>query len=179
MRRAGEEQLKNYLQFRSINGSSENTGLEYNSTDLISAGQAFHWFDLEESKREFERILKKNGYVLLVWNKRKTKSSVFLEEYENLLINYAIDYKVVDHKNVDEKILDSFFDKYKLKIFPNQQIFNFEELKGRLLSSSYAPMPGHMNYKQMIKELERIFNQNEIEGKVNFEYDTELYYGTL
>ena len=66
-----------------------------------------------------------------------------------------------------------------MKIFPNQQIFDFEELKGRLLSSSYAPMPDHPKYKTMINELKKIFDQNKINGKVKFEYDTEVYYGTV
>lgn len=179
MRNAGQNQLSNYKKFQSVNGSSENTGLENNSIDLISAGQAFHWFDIQKSKEEFKRILKKNGYVLLIWNNRKTNSSAFLHEYENLLINFSVDYKLVDHKNVNDKILSEFFAQYKLKIFPNFQIFNFEELKGRLLSSSYAPKPHHPEYKPMIKELEKIFRQTGIDGKVKFEYDTELYFGTL
>lgn len=179
MRKAGKQQLKSFLQFKSINGSAENTGLEKNSIDLISVGQAFHWFNLEKSKKEFQRILRKNGYVLLIWNSRRTNSSVFLKGYEELLTNYSVDYKLVDHKNVNEKILNEFFYKYKLKILPNYQIFDFEELKGRLLSSSYTPLPDHPNYKPMIKELENLFNQNEIKGKVKFEYDTELFYGTL
>ncbi len=179
MRKAGEKQLSNYTCFKSINGSSENTGLDNNSVDLISAGQAFHWFDVQKSKEEFKRILKKNGYVSLIWNNRRTNSTAFLREYENLLLNFSTDYKIVDHKSINEKILNEFFKNYKLKTFLNYQIFNFEELKGRLLSSSYSPMPDHPDYKPMIKRLEKIFNKNEIDGKVKIEYDTELYYGTM
>ena len=179
MRKAGEQQLSNYSYFNSIDGSSENTDLQNNCIDIISAGQAFHWFDVQKSKEEFKRILKKHGYVALIWNNRKIDSSAFLREYENLLINFSVEYKLVDHKNVNKKILSDFFDQYTLKIFPNFQIFNFEELKGRLLSSSYAPMPDNPGYLPMVKELEKIFNQNEIDGKVKFEYDTELYFGTL
>ena len=179
MRKAGEQQLKKFPQFNSINGSAENTDLKANSIDLISAGQAFHWFNLEKSKKEFQRILKKNGYVLLIWNSRKTNYSRFLKEYEKLLINYSPDYKLVDHKNINENILNKFFYKYKSKILSNYQIFDFKELKGRLASSSYAPLPDHPNYKPMIKELKSLFNQNEIEGRVKFDYDTELYYGIL
>ena len=179
MRKAGEQQLSNYSYFNSIDGSSENTDLQNNCIDIISAGQAFHWFDVQKSKEEFKRILKKHGYVALIWNNRKIDSSAFLREYENLLINFSVEYKLVDHKNVNKKILSDFFDQYTLKIFPNFQIFNFEELKGRLLSSSYAPVSGHPGYIPLIKELEKIFNQNEIDGKVKFEYDTELYFGTL
>ncbi len=179
MRKAGEHQLKNYPNFISINGSSENTGIDADKVDLITAGQAFHWFNVEKSKKEFKRILNENGYVILIWNNRKTGSSEFLRVYEELLVNHSVDYKLVDHKNVNERILDEFFNKYELKIFPNSQYFDFEGLKGRLLSSSYAPMPGHPKYTPMINQLEDIFNKNKVNGKVNFEYKTELYYGTI
>jgi ubiquinone/menaquinone biosynthesis C-methylase UbiE len=179
MRNAGEQQLKRYINFRSINGSSEITTIESSSIDLITAGQAFHWFDIGKSKKEFSRILKENGCVLLIWNNRKIDTSLFLKDYEKLLINYSIDYKRVDHKNVNDEILNKFFKNYKLKIFQNYQVFNFEGLKGRLLSSSYAPMQDHPNYLFMINELEKIFHQNKINGKVKFEYDTELYYGVI
>jgi len=179
MRKAGEEQLKNYKKFKSINGNAEETGIENNSIDLITAGQAFHWFDVEKSKKEFKRILKKDRFVSLIWNNRKTNSTPFLREYEDLLINYSVDYELVDHKNVNEKVLNSFFSKYELKIFPSYQVFDFGGLKGRLSSSSYAPMPDHPKYKPVIEKLEEIFNQNESKGKVKFEYDTELYFGTI
>jgi SAM-dependent methyltransferase len=179
MRRAGEIQLKDYSNFNSLKGSSETTGIKSNYISLITAGQAFHWFNAGESKKEFKRILKKDGYVILIWNNRKTESTIFLRDYENLLINYSIDYKLVDHKNVNKETLNNFFNKYEREIFQNCQVLDFEGLKGRLLSSSYAPMPGHPNYKPMMNELEKVFNQNEIDGKIKFEYDTELYYGTF
>ena len=179
MRKAGEEQLKDYKNFKSVDGNAEETGLESNSIDLITAGQAFHWFNIEKSKMEFKRILKKTGYVSLIWNNRKADSSPFLVEYENLLINYCIDYQEVNHKNVNDQILNKFFMEYELKIFPSGQVFDFEGLKGRLLSSSYAPMPDHPKFKPMIEKLEEIFNQNKIGGKIKFEYDTELYLGII
>jgi ubiquinone/menaquinone biosynthesis C-methylase UbiE len=179
MRNAGERQLKNYSKFKSIKGNAEETGIEGKSIDLITAGQAFHWFDIPKSKKEFKRILKENGFVVLIWNNRKTDSSLFLREYEDLLLNYSIDYKLVDHKNINEKILNQFFYKYELKVFPNHQEFDFEGLKGRLLSSSYAPMPHHPNYNNMIEQLKIIFTHYEINGTVKFEYDTEMYWGTI
>jgi ubiquinone/menaquinone biosynthesis C-methylase UbiE len=179
MRKAGEKQLINYKNFTSTSGNAEETGLKNKSIELITAGQAFHWFDVEKSKIEFKRILKKDGYVLLIWNNRKVDSSSFLVEYENLLINYCIDYQFVNHKNFNNEILKKFFVKYELKTFPNWQVFDLKGLKGRLLSSSYAPMPDHPKFKLMIEKLEEIFIQNETRGKVKFEYDTELYFGII
>ncbi|GIV98425.1 MAG: hypothetical protein KatS3mg057_3082 [Herpetosiphonaceae bacterium] len=61
----------------------------------------------------------------------------------------------------------------------NRQVFDFEGLKGRLLSSSYTPEPGHAKYEPMLAELQRIFDSYNQEGQVAIEYDTEVYYGRL
>jgi hypothetical protein len=66
-----------------------------------------------------------------------------------------------------------------LKILGNRQIFDFEGLKGRLLSSSYAPEAGHLNHLPMLEELRRIFEAHQIDGRVSFDYDTQVYYGRL
>ena len=44
--------------------------------DLVSAGQAFHWFDRVEARREFARILKPGGWVALLWNERDTGADI-------------------------------------------------------------------------------------------------------
>src|SRR3954467_10992955 len=45
MRQKGEELLKGYPLFTSVNGSAEHTTLADRSVDLVIAGQAFHWFN--------------------------------------------------------------------------------------------------------------------------------------
>ncbi len=58
MRSAGEKYLINHTNFYSIDASSEYTKLESESVDIITSGQAFHWFEPEPTKKEFLRILK-------------------------------------------------------------------------------------------------------------------------
>ena len=180
MRQAGEKLLNQYQNFQSIDGTAELTGLESYSIDFIVAAQAFHWFDVRKARDEFKRILKPNGWVILIWNER-TENPPFLKAYEKLLQSFAIDYKKVDHRNVNDKVFTRFFssDNYQLKIFKNEQHFDFEGLKGRLLSSSYAPIEGHANYHPMMVELKNIFGAFQQEGKVTFEYDTKMYYGKM
>ncbi len=180
MRQAAEKLLKQYPSFKSIDGSAEFTNLQSRTIDFITAGQAFHWFDIEISRNEFRRILKPNGWVILIWNER-TEKTPFLKAYEKLLQTFAIDYQKVDHRNVDDKVLTQFFGSknYELQKFKNKQKFNYEGLKGRLLSSSYAPMEGHPNYEPMMGELRNIYKAFQQNGKVTFEYDTKLYYGKL
>ena len=181
MRKAAEEAFKKCQNFISIDGTAEHTTLNSRSIDLIIAGQSFHWFDLRKSKKEFERILRPHGIVTLIWNERKSESSEFMGDYETLLNTYGIDYKEVKQKNVNEKVLGEFFEKnkYKTRLFSNCQEFDFAGLRGRLLSSSYAPTKGHPNYDPMIDSLQDIFKKHQQNGEVRFDYDTRLYSGRL
>jgi SAM-dependent methyltransferase len=180
MRLAAEKLLGHYPNFVSIDGSAEFTDLESRSIDFITAAQAFHWFDLNVSRNEFKRILRPMGWIILIWNER-TETSPFLKAYEQLLKTFSVDYQKVDHRKVNDKVLAQFFGpkNYKFKSFKNQQRFNFEGLKGRLLSSSYAPMEDNPNYEPMMNELEKIFQNYQKNRKVIFEYDTKLYYGKI
>lgn len=179
MRAAGERVLREHSQFRSIAGTAEATTLEDHSMDFITAGQAFHWFNLEKARKEFARILQPGGWIVLVWNRRKTGGRPFLEDYEQLLRKFGTDYAEVSYAADKEQRVRSFFGRGALarKTFPNQQSFDWDGLKGRLLSSSYTPEPGHPNYQPMLKALDRLFRAHATDGTVVFEYDTDVCYG--
>jgi len=180
MREAGERLLQAYPQFRSINGTAEATTLESSSVDFITAGQAFHWFDIDAARSEFQRILRPAGWVVIIWNSRRKDSAPFLEAYDKLLDDFGTDYRQVSHLSVGEKALPRFFKgQFSLEVFDNYQALDYESLKGRLLSSSYAPLEGHPRYEAMIDELKRIFDEYQRDGQVRFEYDTEVYYGHI
>jgi len=175
MRNAAESILKIYSNFISIDSSAENTKLKAKSINLITVGQAFHWFDIKQAKKEFRRILKENGNVVLIWNNRKKSDDGFSSEYERFILKYGKDYKST---RKDETDINKFF-KYEKQVFYNYQEFDFEGLKGRLLSVSYIPLEDSPEYEDMIKELESIFHKYQQDGIIRLEYDTEIYYGNL
>ena len=84
MRETARARLSHYPTFRSVNGSAESTTLERKSVDFVTAAQSFHWFQQAAAKREFRRILRVNGWVVLIWNTRKT-SAPFLQGYADLV----------------------------------------------------------------------------------------------
>jgi SAM-dependent methyltransferase len=181
MRAAGERLLAHYADFHSVAATAEATTLGEHSIEVITAGQAFHWFDRGKTRREFERILRPKGWVVLVWNERETETSALMRSYEDLLLQFSTDYVQVDHRRIDEGVLTDFFrpGKFKLESLKNRQNFDFTGVKGRLLSSSYAPEPGHPNHDAMLAELSRIFEAYQSGGKVAFEYTTKVYFGRL
>jgi ubiquinone/menaquinone biosynthesis C-methylase UbiE len=181
MREAGEKVLGKLHNFRAVSGAAEATGLEANSVDYIVSAQAFHWFNRAEAQLEFRRILRQGGKCVLIWNSRLTEGSPFLVGYEQLLHTYGLDYKAVNHRNISEEELASFFKTGDLHVarFMNRQEFDYEGLQGRLLSSSYSPMEGHPNYEPMMAALRELFDKSAENGKVGIDYETEVFWGEV
>jgi ubiquinone/menaquinone biosynthesis C-methylase UbiE len=180
MRRAGEEFLSAYPNFTSVAGRAEATTLQAHSIDLLTAAQAAHWFDLEKTRREFTRILKPGGWVVLVWNERRTDTTPFLREYEQMMLIFGTDYQHVRHENTTRTIQDFFAPSAcHTRTLEMEQEFNYAGVAGRVLSSSYTPQPGHPRYEPMMKHLRQIFDNHAEEGRVTLEYDTRVYFGRL
>jgi SAM-dependent methyltransferase len=180
MRAAGERILAKYSNFQSIDATAEATTLRNNSIDMIVAGQAFHWFDRAKARPEFQRILKPNGWVVLIWNGFHVEASPLNNGYQEIVLRYGTDYKEVA-REISGVDVEPFFapNKCKCAKFKFHQMFDYEGLKGRLLSSSYAPEANHPRFAEMIDELRALFAAHQKDGRVRFDYETEVYYGQL
>src|ERR1700691_6077193 len=180
MRRAGEEFLRSDPGFTSVAGTAEATTLPDHAVNIVTAAQAAHWFDREKARREFIRILKPGGWCVLIWNERRTASTPFLQDYEQLLLTYGTDYQEVRHERTTATIHEFFATTpYQERIFNLCQQFDYEGAAGRLLSSSYAPLEGHPDHAPMMSQLQKIFHAHAEAGKVEFEYDTRVFFGKL
>jgi SAM-dependent methyltransferase len=180
MREAGMHLLASFPRFTSVDGQAEATTLPHASVDFITAAQAAHWFDRERARQEFSRIVKPEGWLVLLWNEREVDTTAFLREYEQLLLTYGTDYEVVRHERTTDAV-NEFFDPmpYHEQVFPMRQEFDYAGLEGRLLSSSYAPGPNHPKHGPMLHELRRIFDERAVNGRVTFAYQTRVYFGRL
>lgn len=176
MRREGERLLSRFEKFQSVNGTAEATTIPNASVDFITAAQAAHWFDREASRREFQRVLKPGGWIVLLWNERLTNSTPFLIAYEQLLLEYATDYSRVRHEHATNTIGEFFAPlAYSAFTYSMNQAFDYAGLEGRLLSSSYAPGPNHPRHAEMLKALRELFDTFEENGQVTIDYVTRVY----
>ena len=180
MRSAGERLLSDFPSLISAAGNAEATTLPNACVDFVTAAQAAHWFDRPAARKEFVRILKPGGWLVLLWNERLSNRTPFLRAYEELLLTHATDYEEVRHERTPEAV-NEFFDPAPCaeRSFAMRQEFDYAGLEGRLLSSSYAPAPGHPKHAPMLRELRRIFDENSSAGRVVFEYTTRIYFGML
>lgn len=180
MRQAADKSLTQYKNLASVNGRAEATTLFHHTMDFVTAAQAAHWFDREKARQEFARILKPEGWCVLIWNSRRTDSPPFLREYENLLSTYGSDYQRVRHEHTTDNIHEFFASaSVQSRDFAMQQEFDYQGLEGRLLSSSYTPQAGDPKYEPMLHDLRRIFDTYQQNGRVVLEYVTHVYYSQL
>jgi len=179
MRRAGEEYLASYDGFSSIEGSAEASTLDDSSIDFVTAGQSFHWFEPDSARREFVRILKSGGWMVIAWNDRRMDEAPFTRAYENLLERFGIDYKQVKDSYPEADRITYFLSTFSQRDLPNFQIFDWDSLRGRLRSSSFTPTEGHANYAPMMDELRKLFDAWQQDGQVRMDYFTRIYFGHL
>jgi SAM-dependent methyltransferase len=182
MWRAWQDYYSIYPNCFVTDGRAEATKLDDHSVDFVVAGQAFHWFDQPKARIEFERILKPGGYVVLIWNVRRNDASPFLGEYNDLVREF--DTEKGGSPRVNESTgeeIGAFFApaKHAMQTAENVQVLDFDGLRGRLLSASYAPLPGHPQYEAMIERLRTIFDRYQINQQVELAYRTEIYWGHL
>jgi SAM-dependent methyltransferase len=180
MRAAAEARLPAQPRFRSVKATAEATTLPAASIDLWVAGQAFHWFEALPARREALRIIKRGGFGALLWNEHPPEGSAFLRDYDQLLRRHAAEYATTVARRLDEERMREFFGgAMERASFPNEQIFDFAGLLGRLLSSSYAPQPEQPQYAPMIEELRALFDRHQRNGEVVFPYVTLVYFRGL
>lgn len=175
MRESLIHHFKTHRNLIALNATAENTSIETGCVDLIFAGQSFHWFDRKECQAEFNRILAKNGHIVLVWNQRDPEDA-FQKEYEQFLLNHIPSYQSVSHKNIGDDDLRLFFDSRQMtKVsLPNQQVFDLRSFLGRVRSSSYFPKEQD-ECKNLYDDLRLLFEKYAISDRIVFKYVTEIY----
>ena len=179
MRRVANESLKRYAhRYISVEGTAEATNLGGDTIDLISVGQALHWFDFEKSRAEFARILRRNGCVVIVYNNRRSSGAVE-EAYGSIIDKFGKDRASI--LDVDDAYARRFLAGEELQKFllPNSQSLDLRGMLGRLASASYMPHQADGIWVEIEKEVRRIIDDLGENGVVTLRYDTVLYLGRV
>ena len=182
MRQAAEEDLAGFSRFHSVNAAAESTGLPDATFSAITVAQAFHWFEPAAARREFQRLLLPGGLVFIIRNERFGDASPFARDYEALLQDLGESYRAVRHRDHEASIarLRHFFPgETSTAQFDNPQILDWPGLRGRFLSSSYAPAAGEPGHDECLGRLEELYHRHAREGRITLEQKTEVTFGTL
>jgi len=180
MRAAAEARLGTHAGFRSVRGTAEATTLGSGSVDLVVAGQAFHWFEVAAAREEALRITQAGGWGALLWNEHPPTGSAFLADYHALLLRCAPEFAGITASRADEAAMREFFGgAMERAAFANPQRYDFEGLRGRLMSSSYAPERGQPQHGPLLEGLRAAFDRHARNGTIEFPYQTRVYFARL
>jgi SAM-dependent methyltransferase len=179
MRAAAEAAFEREPRFVAVAGTAEATTLPDGSTDLVTAGQAFHWFDPAHTREEWKRILSPGGRALAVFNSRLVEATPFMIAYDAYLVEHAVDYSRVDHRRVLADRLPAFLGDHREWRHRFTLEHTWDDVRGLAMSSSYVPAPGHPAHTAFFDGLKRLVDAHAVGGIVEFPYECEAHVGWL
>jgi SAM-dependent methyltransferase len=157
-----------------IDGAAEATGLGTASVDFVLCAQAFHWFRPAEALREFWRILKPTGWLILFVNERDDRDP--LTRGYDAAIQAAADCELSlgMRERVDEA-LETDGRAVAPASFPHTQDLSREGLIGRACSASYVPKEGP-RHDQLLLDLDALWSAHRTaDGLVTLSYRTFVW----
>ena len=178
MRSYAERDLGGYPNFVSVKGTAEHTTLPGKSVDLVTAGQALHWFDPDRGAKEFARICRQGGKLCVVYNTRK--SDRVGRAYEEIVRRFERDRAKVP--DADSNHIARFFKggEFTKSEVPNEQSLDLEGLLGRLLSASYVfPPDGRLGRSELRRDVSEMFEKFSSGGRLKLRYRTSVFVGSI
>lgn len=170
-----------YPALRVVQASAEATTLRDASADLIAVGRAMHWFDWPRAHREFQRILRPGGWVLVATNGHRASGAAVSEEMSVITRRWRTDSAEADTRREFDSRLKSFFDSESLqgtKLYHAMTV-TFDTLLGYVESLSAIPRVGERGHAEMVGELRDLFDRYERDGMLETPLICQLYLGRL
>jgi SAM-dependent methyltransferase len=158
MRQACDQLLGVYSHYRSIDGSAEATQLPAQSVDLITAAQAFHWFDVERARAEFLRVLQPAGQVALIWNDR-VRDDVLHVALDEVFAEFGGAKRGALLAHEERHAVPQFFGEGRFAefSFSNEQQLSRAGLLSLVLSRSYMPARDTQQGQAVAAMVQRVF----------------------
>jgi SAM-dependent methyltransferase len=155
---------------RRLDGTAEAIPVEDGSVDLVTVAQAFHWFDGDAALAEIRRVLRPDGRLALLWNRRVEDAPV------NVAIDELVDpYREGTPTHRGEAWRAAFerttlFGPLEEHVFANEQVLNADGLAARVCSISFiACLPGVERVRVLVRARELAGD-----GPVTVPYRTEV-----
>ncbi|MCE2914861.1 MAG: class I SAM-dependent methyltransferase [Rubrivivax sp.] len=180
MRKACDQLLGGIAGYRSADGRAEAIPAADASVDLVTAAQAFHWFDVPLARREFARVLVRGGAVALTWNDRRDDDPL-TQDVNAVFGRYGGERRdaMLAHENRND--VEAFFAPLRAQQWTGEHQHRLDEagLLALAFSRSYMPAPDAPDRSTAAAELRAIFTRHARNGQVEVRYRTVCWLGRV
>lgn len=139
--------------------TAEDTALASGSLDLVTAGQAIHWFDPKRALPELRRILKPSGWLAVLYN-HPQNSPEFSQALSDL---NRPEYGVRDTASLQPGAgappSTYFAAGWQEFSFSFASAQTWEQFLGSLLSASYMPLENDLLYPALERAARAVFDR--------------------
>jgi len=154
-----------------LEGGAEAIPLDDASADVVTAAQAFHWFDHGPALQEIARVLRPGGRLALVWNTRDEA-----EPWVAQLSSEALGTESVERSDVAAPVEESrLFGEVERMTFPHTQRLDLPLLLDLVRSRSYCAVMTPADRAPVLERAQRIFEQHAVDGVLALPYMTECF----
>ena len=180
MRAQAEQQLAMFPGFVSIDATAETTTLPDGSVDAIVCAQAFHWFNHERTRAEWQRILRPGGSAALIWNIYDDRDAM-TRDYLDVIYASSPDARAVVGGATGCAWRNVLFDERRGRVeeFAQEQPLDLDGLLGRTESMSFAPKPGTAAHTSLLAGMGAVFRVHARDGRVRLAYRSVVVHGPL
>ena len=164
--------------------SAEDTGLPDASVDLVTAAQAFHWFDHDRAVPEMARIVRPGGGVAVFWNVAAGDRSDFLAANFDLLARFVPEEHLdrrhpEDETETREKLsAGGWFEVDQRVQLPHSVTMTRDDFIALTFTSSNVRMfVTAADELRLRSELAELLREHAPNGRIEVPYDVDVFVG--
>ena len=157
-----------------LQGSAESVPLADGSADVVTAAQAFHWFDQPVALREIARVLRPGGRLALVWNARDD-AEPWVAEFTDTVVASSVFRKGGIDATTAAVGESRLYGPVERATFAHVQTLRRDELVELVRSRSECAVLPDEERMPVLERTEALFDAHAVDGRLLMPYVTECF----